>query len=114
MKKLIVLLIFFCFCISFISCAAAPTEDTQKENTEQIPVVDLGGLSVSILQAWEVTSPLSYKTDTLFSDLMVARIDEIQNTLNCKVNLVYQSDIKGTVQAATATGAIDGDIISDG
>jgi hypothetical protein len=81
---------------------ASPAEETEQDTGSNDPAVDLGGMSLSILQPWEITSPLGYKTETLFSDLAFARFEERKKSFNCNVDLVYTTDIKGTVQSASA------------
>ncbi|MDF2685811.1 MAG: extracellular solute-binding protein family 1 [Clostridia bacterium] len=114
MKKIITLLILLCFCLFMMSCSAAPNEEAEQENEAEEPQIDLNGISISILQPWEVISPIGYKAETLFSDLAFARFDEIEKNYNCNLELVQTTDIKGAVQSATTIGIIDGDIITEG
>lgn len=117
-KKIVSLLI---LCMILLSIGCGSQVDDMNSINESIPentAIDLGGYKCNIYQSAAaggtiiVENPFFYKEDTLFSDLMIARINTIQNDFNCLITFEYFNEmINPTIARETATGSSGAEIL---
>jgi len=118
---LIPLAMIICLFSVFVSCSAADTAENFDDSLISGDMTfDLDGFECKIrvyeYYALSDESLLSYKKDSAFYDVALARINEIENKYNCKISTENKSEggIESSFLPAIASGNYVSDVIMQG
>lgn len=113
MKSITKLLILaFVFSLFATACGGAEPEVFDLDLKGDTQKTDLGGVSISYVvglanEALAVPTCLGYELDTLFGDLAMKRVKDVQNDLNCVFNIRYdQAGVSNTAFLMTSMSGI--------
>jgi len=118
MKKIIAILMCLVFTLTIMSCAASEEEIIPEYNSRVSGDIDLLGKTFvyGMEQSYffeGADSTLGYINTTEFADLAAKRLDDVENKLNCKIEIRYESDAAQSAYYTVATGERTFDFIQD-
>ena len=111
-KHFRLLMILFVVFLVISACVGASDEMIPEyENT--VAVEDLDGFTIE--WAWTATdTTFGYVPGTNFSDMALERKKEVENKLNCKIDVDYNSNAASLYQASVMTGSHYCDLLTTG
>jgi len=108
MKKVFLFIILVAMCVTLFSCAKETSEELQKDNSENKneAKIDLNGYKASIIRSDDENRYLMYIADSAFADSARKKVAEIEELLNCKIEIILspKDTLGADVYAAVSAG----------